>query len=189
MVSDQFTIDLLQRALDQTGGLVSGIKPDQARLPTPCTEFDVHGLVNHVVYDLRIFKTMLTGGEREPPGADLIGDDRSAAYRAAAQDLLTTWRARGTEGMLKTRMGEFPVKWAIGQHVSDIAVHGWDIARSTGQQTDFDPEVGELALEWARDNLKPQLRGQAFGAEVSVAPDAPLYDRLAGFFGRDPRAW
>ena len=188
MVSDRLTLDLLERALDQTSKLVSGIKPDQAGLPTPCTEFDVHALVNHIVYDLRIFKTTLTEGEREAPGADLIGDDWSAAYHAAAQDLLTTWRAHGTEGMLKTRLGEFPVKWAIGQHLSDIAVHGWDIARATGQPADFDPEVGEAALEWARQNLKPQFRGQAFGAEVPVAPDAPLYDRLAGFFGRDPRA-
>jgi len=41
-------------------------------------------------------------------------------------------------------------------------------------------------LDWARDNLKPQFRGQAFGPEVPVDPDAPLYDRLAAFFGRDP---
>ena len=71
---------------------------------------------------------------------------------------------------------------SIGQHVSDIAVHGWDIARATGQTADFDSEVAEVGLEWARENLKPQFRGQAFGPEVSASPDAPPYDRLADFF-------
>jgi hypothetical protein len=58
--------------------------------------------------------------------------------------------------------------------------------------TDLDPEVGQLALDWGRENLKPEFRGdeasgRSFGPEVAVAADAPLYDRLAGFFGRDPR--
>ena len=70
---------------------------------------------------------------------------------------------------------------SIGQHVSDIAVHGWDIARATGQTADFDSEVAEVGLEWARENLKPHFRGQAFGPEVSASPDAPPYDRLAAF--------
>jgi uncharacterized protein (TIGR03086 family) len=78
------------------------------------------------------------------------------------------------------------VRWAIGQHVADLAVHGWDVARSTGQSTELDPAVGQAALDWARENLKPQYRGQAFGPEVSVPEDAPLYDRLAAFFGRAP---
>ena len=58
--------------------------------------------------------------------------------------------------------------------------------------TDLDPEVGKLGLDWGRENLKPQFRGDeaaghAFGTEIPVAEDAPLYDRLVGFFGRDPR--
>jgi hypothetical protein len=70
--------------------------------------------------------------------------------------------------------------------------NGWDVATATGQPTDLDPEVGQLALDWGRENLKPQFRGDeadghAFGTEIPVAEDAPLYDRLAGFFGRDPR--
>ena len=75
---------------------------------------------------------------------------------------------------------------------TDLAVHGWDVAKATGQSTDLDPEVGRLALDWGRENLKPEFRGdeasgQSFGFEVAVADDAPLYDRLAAFFGRDPR--
>jgi uncharacterized protein (TIGR03086 family) len=183
---DRLTLDLLESALAQTGDLVAGLRPDQASLPTPCTAFDVRALVNHTVYDLRTFNILLSGGERESPDVDLIGEDWSAAYAAAADRLMATWRARGVEGTLKLRIGEFPVKWAIGQHLVDVAVHGWDIARATRQSVDFDPEVGQVALDWARDNLKPQFRGQAFGAEVAVDPDAPLYDRLAAFSGRDP---
>jgi uncharacterized protein (TIGR03086 family) len=186
VVLDRLSLDLLARALDQTGELVSGIQPDQAGLPTPCSAFDVRALVNHTVYDLRTFSTLLTGGQRESADRDLIADDWPAAYRAAAEELMATWRARGTEGTLKSQIGEFPVKWAIGQHLSDIAVHGWDIARATGQSIQLDPQVAQVALDWARDNLKPQFRGQAFGPEVPVDPEAPIDDRLAAFFGRDP---
>jgi uncharacterized protein (TIGR03086 family) len=79
-----------------------------------------------------------------------------------------------------------PATWAVGQQVANMAVHAWDIARATGQPTNFDPDVGQSALVWARANLKPQFRGAAFGPEVAVSEDAPLYDRLVGFFGRDP---
>jgi uncharacterized protein (TIGR03086 family) len=183
---DRLTLDLLERALSQTGDVIVQLRPDQASLPTPCSAFDMRALVNHTVYDLRSFNTQLAGGERESRDLDLIGDDWSAAYRTAADGLMATWRARGVEGTLNLQIGQFPVKWAVGQHLADIAVHGWDIARAAAQPVDFDPDVGEAALDWARENLKPQLRGQAFAAEVPVDSDAPLYDRLAAFFGRDP---
>src|SRR5437870_10927520 len=101
MLLDRLTVDLLARALDQTGALVSLIRGDQAGLPTPCSAFDVRALVNHTVYDLRTFSILLTGGQRESPDRDLIGDDWPAAYRSAADDLMATWKARGTEGTLK----------------------------------------------------------------------------------------
>jgi uncharacterized protein (TIGR03086 family) len=183
---DRLSLDLLSRALDQTGDLVAGIEPGQAALRTPCPEFDVRALVNHAVYDLRTFNTMLTGGQRESADRDLIGEDWSAAYRAAADELMATWRARGTDGTLKSQMGELPLKWAVGQHLADIAVHGWDIARATGQSDSLDPEIGEVGLDWGRANLKPEYRGQAFGPEQPTDPEAPIYARLAGFFGRNP---
>ena len=186
MVLDRLSLDLLARALDQTGNLVQHIQPEQADLPTPCSAFDVQKLVNHTVYDLRTFNILLNGGQRESPDRDLIGQDWAAAYRAAADELMATWRARGTEGTLKSQLGELPLKWAVGQHLADIAVHGWDIARATAQPANLDSEIGEVALEWGRANLKPEFRGQAFGPEQPADPDAPVYDRLAAFFGRNP---
>ena len=177
---------LLDRALQQTGAIIARIQPHQAHLPTPCTAWDVRVLVNHTVHDLDLFASSLNGVERSAPDVDLIGTSWTDAYTAAANALLTAWRQRDMDSTLHLRIGDVPATWAVGQHLANMAVHGWDLARATGQSTDLDPEVGQAALDWARENLKPQFRGEAFGPEVSVPVDAPLYDRLAAFFGRDP---
>jgi uncharacterized protein (TIGR03086 family) len=83
-------------------------------------------------------------------------------------------------------MGEVPRSFPVARLNAELAVHTWDLARATGQSTALDAQVGEAALTWARGALKPQMRGEAFGPEVSIDPSAPLYDRLAAFFGRDP---
>jgi uncharacterized protein (TIGR03086 family) len=179
-------LELLARSVDQTGSIVARVKPDQAELPTPCSEWNVRALVNHTVYDLHVFTAMVAGGERGSPDVDLIDDDWPGAYRAAADTLLDTWRRVGLDRTIQLPWGEYPASWQAGQHITNMAVHAWDLARATGQSTDLDPEVGQFALEWGRENLKPQFRGQAFGPEVDVPTTAPLYDRLAGVFGRDP---
>jgi uncharacterized protein (TIGR03086 family) len=177
---------VLARAIEQCGAVVSRVQREQANQPTPCSEWDVRSLVNHTVYDVQLFTAALNGQERGSPDADLIGDNWATAYQAAGDALQGAWRRRGTDGTLKTRVGEFPATWAVGQHTADLAVHAWDIATATGQSTELDPEVGREALAWARENLKPQFRGTAFGPEVEVPENAPIYDRLAGFFGRNP---
>jgi uncharacterized protein (TIGR03086 family) len=177
---------LLARAIEQSGALVAHVRPEQAGLPTPCSEWDVRALVNHTTYDVQAFAASLNGQERPAPDSDLIGDDWASAYREATDALLAAWRRRGTEGTIKTRVGEFPATWAVGQHTANLAMHGWDIATASGQSTDLDLEVGRAALDWARENLKPQFRGTAFGPEVEVPENAPVYERLAGFFGRNP---
>jgi len=186
---DSDSLALLERALDQTGAIIDRVRLDQASLPTPCTEWNVRQLINHTVYDLHVFTSMVTGAERGSPDADLIGADWSAAYRQAADALLREWRQRGTAGTMKSRIGELPATWAVGQHYADIAMHGWDVAVATGQSTiqGLDPDLGQASLDWARENLKPQLRGKAFGPEVEAPQQAPVYDRLAAFFGRQAR--
>jgi uncharacterized protein (TIGR03086 family) len=76
--------------------------------------------------------------------------------------------------------------------VAELAVHAWDLATSTGQSIDLDPAVGQAALEWMRGALLPAFRGEeaegkSFGPEAPIADDAPLYDRLAAFSGREVR--
>src|SRR5439155_27261265 len=108
-------------------------------------------------------------------------------YRDAARALVGAWRSEGALGRtVKAPMGQLPASWFVGLQTADLVVHGWDLAKATGQAIDLDPELVRLASEWGRENLRPEFRGRDFGPEVPVPGDAPLPDRLAGVFGRDP---
>jgi uncharacterized protein (TIGR03086 family) len=187
------SLELLDRTLAQAGAIVARVRPEQATPPTPCASWDVRALANHVVHDVQQFTEVVAGREWAPQDTDVIGDDWAGAYRQAADGLLAAWRRPGVlERTVRLPFGEVPATWHVGQQISDLAVDGWDIAKATGQPTDLDPEVGRVALDWGRENLTPEFRGdeasgQSFGFEVPVPDDAAVYDRLAAFFGRDRR--
>src|SRR5215472_6175140 len=107
MTSDD-PLDLLARALKQNCEIVSRIRPDQANLPTPCTEWDVRALVNHTVYDLRAFTASVDDGERPSTDEDLLGPDWTIAYKQASDSLVEAWRQRGVVGALRLGAGERP---------------------------------------------------------------------------------
>jgi uncharacterized protein (TIGR03086 family) len=182
---------LLERALDQAGDLIDGVRPDQANLPTPCSSWDVEQLVRHVVRDARFFAARVRGAQPQDDGENTALSDQPRAYRAAAADLLAAWSEMGTDRMIQLPFGEVPATWSVEQQLANFAVHGWDIARATGQSTDLDERVGLAAIDFGTNNLKAEFRGdeasgKAFGVAIDVPPEAPLYDRLAGVFGRDP---
>ncbi|MQY08045.1 TIGR03086 family metal-binding protein [Actinomadura macrotermitis] len=181
----------LVRALDQTGRVIAAVLPGQATLPTPCRSWDVRALVAHIVDEVHQFAVVTAGGKRHPAGD--LGPDWSAAYQAAADELVAAWRAPGAlDRKIRLPFGEVPASWTIDQQLAELVIHAWDVAKATGQPTDLDPALGERALRWGHANLKPEFRGdeadgQHIGPEVSVPEDAPLYDRVAAFGGRDPR--
>jgi uncharacterized protein (TIGR03086 family) len=178
-------IELVARALDQAGVVVAKVRPEQAGLPTPCAAWDVYTLVNHVVDEVLRFAESTATGRRGNSDGDVLGDDWAGAFRHAADALLAAWRSPGAlDRTVRLPGGEMPAAWTLGQQVTELAMHTWDIAVATGQSTDLDPVVGAAAFEWGLANLVPEIRGEHVGTEVAVADDAPLYDRLAAFGGR-----
>ncbi|MFB8005008.1 TIGR03086 family metal-binding protein [Nocardia sp. NPDC056000] len=185
-------IDHLSRALDQLGALIADVRPEQAGLPTPCAAWTVRDLVNHVVDETYRFAESVETGRRGSSDGDYVGAEWDSAFAMAAARLRAAWRA--PNAMERTHTfpgGAVPAAWAIGQQTTEFAIHAWDIAKATGQSLELDPELGELALGWARENLVPQVRGaEADGFHiapvVTTSDDARLYDRLAAFGGRQP---
>jgi uncharacterized protein (TIGR03086 family) len=183
-------VDMLSRALDQTGAVLAGIHPSQAELPTPCLSWDVRTLVDHIVEQVGQFTAQAAGAWPDRP-AFAATDDWLTAYRKASYGLVDAWvQAGDLEGTIELpNLGEVPARFPIDQQVAEFAVHSWDLVTATGQTIELDPEIGQAALDWARQAMRPEFRGDeadgyVFGPETPIADDAPVYDRLAAFFGR-----
>lgn len=191
---DNEPLALLERALHQVGEVLSDVRDDQQDLPSPCRSWTVAQLGDHVIFDLGQFTVTAGGGSPDwsASATPVPARERPAAFRAGADDLLSTWRRAGdlTGTITSPMMGEVPARFPVDQQIAEFAVHAWDLAQATGQSTDLDPQVGHLALAWMRNTLRPEFRGtesagKAFGPEVSVPENAPLYARLAAFAGRE----
>jgi uncharacterized protein (TIGR03086 family) len=193
--SDTRPLVLLAQALDQAAAAVRG-GADEPAAPTPCRSWTVRDLVEHVVFGLEKFTTAARGGrpdwQASPPALE---GDWVAAFRRGADGLLAAWRAAGDlSAPVTLPVGEVPASFQVYQQITELAVHTWDLVRATGQALKLDPEVAGAALDWAKTAMRPEFRGdetsgKSFGPEVAVPADAPVDDRLAGFFGREPAAW
>lgn len=171
------SIDILSRALDQTAEALSGIPTDKLSSGTPCTDWDVARLVAHVVAGPRNFVTMSSGGQPDWSAEPPLPHDWTAEFRSSADELLRMWH----------EAGESASPQAVDWQTAEFAVHTWDLVRATGQSIDLDPRIAQQGLDFMSGALTPDNRGEAFAPAVTLPEEAPVYDRLAAFAGRDPR--
>jgi uncharacterized protein (TIGR03086 family) len=122
------------------------------------------------------------------PAADLAGEDPAAAYaEASAAALAAASAGDALTRMHVTPLGEMPGPGLAGFTTLDILVHGWDLARATGQPADLDGRLAAHVLGFAEQALAtPESRAARIGPSVPVAADASVTDRLVAFLGRQP---
>ncbi|MPZ96111.1 MAG: TIGR03086 family protein [Propionibacteriales bacterium] len=174
----QQSIDVLSRALDQTAEVLSAVPADRLSDDTPCNDWDVAGLVAHVVAGPRNFVTMASGGEPDWSAKPPLPADWTAEFRSAADDLMRMWNDAG----------ESASPGAVDSQIAEFAIHTWDLTRATGQSIDLDPQIAQRSLDFMSGALTPDNRGDVFAPAVALPEDAPVYDRLVAFAGRDPHA-
>jgi uncharacterized protein (TIGR03086 family) len=173
----QQCVDVLSRALDQAADVLAAVPADGLAASTPCQDWDVARLAAHVVAGPQNFLTMARGGQPDWSAEPPLPTDWTAQFRSDADELLRMWREAGESASAQ----------AVDWQTAEFAVHTWDLARATGQATDLDPEVTQRGLAFMTAALTSDNRGAAFAPEVTLPDDAPVYDRLAAFAGRDPR--
>ncbi len=184
--------EMMQRVLDETRRVVGGISPSQLTLPTPCTEWDVRALLNHITGGAEMFATCVDEGSIsddrlvELTTGDNLGSDYEAAFDLAAKRAMTAFGQPGAAGkIVKLPFGEMPAGVALRIAIFDVAVHALDLAVASGQSTALDPEMLAAALAIGRQMIGPDMRGEhLFDDEVAVSPDAPVPDQLLAFAGR-----
>jgi uncharacterized protein (TIGR03086 family) len=185
-------VEQLADALDATGLLVANVHDEQWSDPTPCTEWNVQQLVNHMIIGNLLFAGILSG--RPGTSADVakahltspLADRPVEAYRESADAVLTAFRRPGVlDEQFVVPFGPVPGIVAAHLRITEVLVHGWDLARATGQSTDFPDDIVEQELAFSRAKVGEIPPGRTpFAPEQPVAQDAAPIDRLAACLGR-----
>jgi len=186
------TMDTTQQLDVVLAGLVdvaSAVTPEQLDDPSPCTEFTVRGVFNHMIGGAGFFAAQFRGEappEAPPEGTDLAGDDPVVTFTAAMEALGASTRVPGAlDRTVVAPFGEVPGDVAGRFLALDGMVHAWDLATATGQVYDPPEDVVVEVLAFARQAIVPEMRGGgAFAAEVPAPPDASPLEQLITFTGR-----
>jgi uncharacterized protein (TIGR03086 family) len=185
----------LATAHDGAAGLVAAVGDEQWDRPTPCSDWTVRQLVNHLVGGNRLTARVVRGEQLPPPEqlgrrghVDQLGDDPLGAYRSSADEVLAALRAPGAlERTHALPAGTLPGPGVVHLRTVETLVHGWDLARATGRPAPFPDDLCEQELRFSRDLLDrmPEER-RPFAPSRPVADDAATIDRLAALLGRIP---
>jgi uncharacterized protein (TIGR03086 family) len=185
--------ELLRAACASTEKILQNVRPEHRDLPTPCTEWSVHDLTNHVLGTLELGRALLSddlpsglAGPGEVPAEDLVGADPLAAYQPRAEAVVAAATPDNVGRVHATPLGDMPGAVLLGFTTVDVFVHGWDLAKATAQDATLDPQLAESVLAFARGTLTDETRAPRIGPEVAVGDDADATARLVAFFGRVP---
>jgi uncharacterized protein (TIGR03086 family) len=185
----------LSDATEAMAAVVRTITDDQLTNKTPCTEYDVRALVNHLLF----WGPSLAGaGRKEPvpqPAAteadvDLAAGDWRGRLLALLEDITSWWAPpsawEGETSMGTPHMLSAPVMGDM--IVGELAVHGWDLAVATGQRLELPADLVAHLYETMSAGVEQGREMGMYGPQVAVPANAPTLDRILGLTGRDP-AW
>ena len=178
-------LDQLRRSVVAVDDLISRIRPEQWAAPTPCEQWDVRRLVEHLVGMNLVFAAILADHQVPQRGDDLPAETLPRAFRKSADTLLSAFAQPGV--LDRSYIG--PLGSATGSErlkirLYDLLAHGWDLAAATGQPAQLPDDAAQHSLTFVREQLSDDARPGRFGPPQNVPDSAPAIARLAAFLGR-----
>ena len=172
-------LDLYRRGSEWAIANVAGAT-EKLQARTPCDDWDVRTLMNHMLDTQRYFVGAARGEDIAPPSSNppsIIGDNPVADFQLARDETLNTFgdpEIRETTGPM------------LGIAFSDQLLHSWDLAKATGQDPTMPEGLPEAAYDAIHGRFTDEQRVGVFKPEVRVGSEASSQDRLLGYTGRDP---
>jgi uncharacterized protein (TIGR03086 family) len=168
--------------------IVDGIEPADLGGPTPCANFTVQGVLDHMIGLSATFVPAFSGaGEAEAPTSDIAeGDVPKAAFHRAMANLLEAVNTPGAmERTISAPFGEVPGSVFARFVAFDGLIHGYDLASSTAQSYDLPDDLVASVDSFAREALVPDMRdGDTFALETTAPSGANPLEKLVAFSGR-----
>lgn len=186
----------VRAAAELAASAVAAVGPDRWSAPTPCADYDLRTLVDHLAWAAVLSRNAATRTPLEhdwsvpaPPPflAGLPPEQWAAALAPELRAAADAWAAPGAwDG--ETVMGTSPMPAAVvgPMMLAEFAVHGWDVARAAGAAYEVPDDLGRLVLTAVEGMAQMGRDGGWYGPEVPVPAGAPAFDRALGLAGRDP---
>lgn len=181
----------LRQAQQWVGDLLRGLRPEQLHAPTPCDEFDVTELIEHLLaVQERIRQIAIDGNVDDAPVALPIDGDLAADFARRVEESAAAWEDWGDDELwsktVAAPFGTVPGGAALMVYTSENLAHGWDLAVATGQDFEADPDIVAPVLAGMQNALPADNRGEdiPFDPVVESAEGAGPTEQLANWLGR-----
>jgi uncharacterized protein (TIGR03086 family) len=183
-------VELFVESIRRFADRVDGIDADQWGRPTPCADWDVRTLVNHVGNE-QLWAPHLVDGETidqvgDRYDGDVLGDDPQATFRRSVEGSTAAFQRADLDASVHLSFGDVPCRVYLDQMLTDAEVHGWDLARGLGQDAALDPETASYLLPSMEAQEELIRSSGMFGDRVPVDDDADDAARLLALLGRRP---
>jgi uncharacterized protein (TIGR03086 family) len=183
------TLSRFTSAMDEFDCRVRAVRPDQWNNPTPCSEWDVRALVNHLVTEQLWAPLLLDGATIDDVGdrfdGDQLGDDPVTAWASAATAAREAFAAPGAlRRSVQLSYGRRPAEGYCQEMTLDLTVHAWDLARGIQADERLDEELVRDMLAFVEPQIEQLASTELFGQSVAVGQDANAQIRLLALLGR-----
>ena len=185
-------------AAELTGRALAAVTPELLPAPTPCADYDVRALLDHLAWAALLSQRAATrtpldhDWSSHEPAPFLAGVPAAAWATAIARELeaaADAWTDRAAwEGDTMIAATALPAAVAGPMMLAEVVLHGWDLARGLAVDHEVPDTLGEATLAAVQPLVAMGREGGWYGPEVAVPADAPAFSRALGLTGRDP-AW
>jgi uncharacterized protein (TIGR03086 family) len=181
--------DLYVRAMGSTLRTIESVPQDRWHASTPCTEWDASQVANHIIGENLWAAELMQGKTIEQVGTaldgDLTGNDPAAAYRRSVEAAQHAVEApNAMEATCHLSFGDYSGAEYAKQLFLDTLVHGWDIAKGTGQDTRLDPDLVDACLPLAREMMQMFRGAGVFGEDLTASAGSDPQSQLLALVGR-----
>lgn len=177
----------MQQSDELLSGLIAGLTPEHREMRTPCDEWNVHELVDHICSGTHMIAGGLAGEAPPEEMPNFMANGPAAAWRDAAAHLSEAVTPDVLHSLHEMPFGHVPGEAAVSVIVADQVTHAWDLAKATGLPFTPSQELAQFALStWQPFVPAGDRTGYAFKPAINIGDDAPVVDRLVSYTGRQP---
>jgi uncharacterized protein (TIGR03086 family) len=184
------TFELIVQGIDAFGEKVRAVPATAWAAPTPCTDWSVRDLVNHVTGEHLWAPHLLDGETIAQVGdrydGDVLGDSPPDAWERAAKNSRAVWLTASPDTVVHLSFGDVPALEYGQQMLSDLVIHGWDLSRGAGLDETLEPAAAVArSLAYLEPNVKLWEQAGIFAAPVEISAEDAA-SRLLALSGRKP---